>query len=141
MLISLALLLHCIRNIFSANSCLTDYPLADYFRHDKNSSIPLGRCLMVYWLSVPTGTSLLTTPLVLFRIVTDSHWTCSRSLNPFAKVTCSGIPSAAILSVELLKDFRLPHDSRLTLPRSEVTQKSEHVHRLFGSDQAMVAIA
>ena len=38
------------------------------------------------------------------------------------KVTYSGIPSAAILSVELLKQAKFPQDSRLNLPRSEIIQ-------------------
>jgi len=43
-------------------------------------------------------------------------------LTAMVKITYSGIPSAAILSVELLKQSKFPHDSRLMLPRSEVIQ-------------------
>ncbi|KAL6720315.1 hypothetical protein ACLMJK_002236 [Lecanora helva] len=37
-------------------------------------------------------------------------------------ISYSGIPSVAILSVELLKESKFPNDSRLALPRSEVIQ-------------------
>ena len=37
-------------------------------------------------------------------------------------MTYTGIPSAAILSVELLKQSKFPQDSRLAIPRSEIIQ-------------------
>ena len=39
-----------------------------------------------------------------------------------AKIIYTGIPAAAILSVELLKQSKYPEKWRLNLPRSEVIQ-------------------
>ena len=42
--------------------------------------------------------------------------------DPKVQIVYHGIPSAAILSVELLRQSRSPQDCRLSLPRSEIIQ-------------------
>lgn len=49
------------------------------------------------------------------------HALCAES-NVAIQIVYHGIPSAAILSVELLKQSKSPQDWRVSLPRSEIIQ-------------------